>query len=104
MSFNSELAQVRDNSLPIGMRYMSLRHCVELYSPFGFDKTWKIMERKFGLKEGEANDNNVFIQCAEFLETDRNAWKRVIKAQEEMAKTRSRYGLPKPKFHCEHSA
>jgi len=104
MSFNNELAQVKDDSLPKGMRYISLRHCVELYSPFGFNKTWEIMERKFGLKEGKENENEVFIKCAEFLEADRNAWKQVIEAQQQMAKIRAKYGLPKPKFHCVHKA
>lgn len=103
MSFNTELRQVKDSALPKGKRYISLRHCVELYSPFGFIKTWEILEKRFGLKEGDENGNEVFIRCAEFLETDRNAWKQVIEAQKIMAKTRAKVGLPKPKFHCEHN-
>ena len=102
MSFNTELKHVRDTSLPKGMRYISLRHCVEMYSPFGFVKTWEILEKKFGLKEGKEVDNEVFIKCADFLERDRNAWKLVESAQMKMAKSRRRSGLTKPKFYCEH--
>ena len=101
MSFNNEAAKVKDESQPLGIRYVSLRHCVELHCPFGFNKTWKFMEKKFGLKEGEENDSNVLIQCAEFLETDRDAWIKVKDAHENFVKTRMHLGLPKPKCSCE---
>lgn len=101
MSFNNELKKVRDDSASLGMRYVSLRHCVELYSPFGFDKTWKFMEQRFGLKDSAENGSNVFTKCADFLDTDRNNWKALTKAQGQMAKTRTKYGLPKPKFTCD---
>lgn len=100
MSFNRELAKVKDASLPAGRRYTSLRHCVEFYAPFGFQKTWAVMEQKFGLKEGALNAHEVFMRCAEFLETDRNAWKAVTEAQGNLAKTRASFGLAKPKFSC----
>jgi hypothetical protein len=102
MSFGNEVTKVKDESLPIGIRYISLRHCVKLHRPLGFHKTWKFLEKKFGLKEGEENESQVLIQCAEFLETDRDAWIKVKNAHENYVKTRVTLGLPKPKCSCEH--
>ncbi|MBI3187052.1 MAG: hypothetical protein HYZ31_04150 [Gammaproteobacteria bacterium] len=102
MSFNNDIAKVKDESQPLGIRYMSLRHCVGLYSPLGFTKTWEFMKNKFGLREGEKNESSVLIQCAEFLEVDRTAWIEVKNAHEKFIKTRVKLGLPKPKCSCEH--
>lgn len=102
MSFGDETRKVRDEALPIGLRYVSLRHAVELHCPFGFGQTWKYLEEKCGVKEGEPNDSQVLVKCADFIEEDRAAWIKVKQAHEEFIKTRVRLGLPKPKCHCEH--
>lgn len=86
MGFNNDIQKVKDESQPLGIRYMSLRHCVGLHSPLGFHKTWEFMKDKFGLKEGEENDSSVLIQCAEFLEADRVAWMEVKNAHENFTK------------------
>ena len=104
MSFNRELAKVKNESLPVGSRYTSLRHCGDLSAPFGFQKTWAVMEHKFGLKEGLLNSHEVFMQCAGFLEADRDAWKALTEAQENMARTRASFGLPKPGFSCKQNS
>ena len=102
MSFNNEVTKVKDESQPLGIRYISLRHCVELHCPFGFNKTWQFMEEKYGLKEGEENNSSVLIKCAMFLETDREAFIKVKNAHEQFVKTRVNLGLPKPKCSCDH--
>ena len=102
MSFGDEIRKVKNESLPIGLRYVSLRHAVELHCPFGFGKTWQYLEDICGVKEGELNDSPVLIKCAEFPDEDRVAWLNVKQAHEEFIKTRVRLGLPKPMCNCEH--
>jgi len=101
MSFNNEAKKVRDESLSLGLRYISLRHCVELYSPFGFNRTWGYLEAKCGLKEGENNEPSVLTRSVEYLEKDRDAWLHVIQTQEDYVKNRVKSGLPKPTFKCD---
>ena len=101
MSFGDEIGKVKDESLPIGLRYVSLRHAVELHCPFGFGRTWQYLEENFGVKEGEQNSALVLVKCAEFIEQDRTAWLNVKRAHDEFVKTRVRLGLPKPKCKWE---
>lgn len=96
MSFTTYLATIRSDHTPLGLRYTNLRHCVQLYCPFGFNQTWKILESKFGLREGEMNDPSALVAAAEFLASDRNAWLAVVRAHEDLGKLRARAGLPKP--------
>jgi len=101
MSFGDEIRKAKNEALPIGLRYMSLRHAVGLHCPFGFRQTWQYLEEKCSVKEGEMNDSSVLFKCAEFLEKDREAFLKVKEAHEEFIKTRVSLGLPKPKCKCE---
>lgn len=96
MSFTTYLAAVRDERTPLGLRYTSLRHCVELYGPFGFQGTWRILESKFGVREGEQNDPGALVAAADFLASDRDAWLAVARAHQSLAKFRASAGLRKP--------
>jgi hypothetical protein len=102
MSFNNEISKVKDDSLPIGNRYISLRSALELHCPFGFKRTWKILEQKFGIIEGETNDPDSLVRSAEFLEKDRDLWLHVMDSQSNLARFRASHGLPKPEFSCDH--
>ncbi|HFE39529.1 MAG TPA: hypothetical protein ENK06_14135 [Gammaproteobacteria bacterium] len=102
MSFNNEIENVKDESKPNGIRYMSLKHAIGLHPVIGgFGETWSLLENKFGLKEGENNEASVLVKCAEFIETDRKALQNVKEAHEKYIKCRVKLGLPKPKFNCE---
>ena len=96
MSFATYLAVVRSEGTPLGLRYTSLRHCVELYCPFGFQGTWKVLESKFGVREGEQNDPGALVAAADFLAADRYAWLAVVRAHQNLAKFRASAGLRKP--------
>lgn len=96
MSFAAYLATVISQETPLGLRYTNLRHCVELYRPFGFHGAWKALESKFGVREGEQNDPLALVAAAEFLAADRNAWLAVVRAHNDLCKLRARAGLRKP--------
>jgi hypothetical protein len=102
MSFNNDAKRVRDDSAPIGVRYMSLRHCVEEYSPYGFRRTWRLLEERFGIKEGEANSPEALVAALEFLEEDRADWIAFIEARVAFAKARATRKLPKPRIEVKH--
>lgn len=104
MSLQTEINNVKDETKPNGIRYMSLCHCIGLH-PFlgGFVKTWNFLDNKFGLKQGEVNSNSILIKCAEFIEKDHHAWRELQKSHEIFIKKRVKLGLPKPKCYCEFS-
>ena len=102
MSFNNDAKRVRDNNAPIGTRYMSLRHCVERYSPFGFRRTWRLLEERFGIKEGDANSPEALVAALEFLEKDRADWLAFTEARAVFAQARARRKLPKPRIEVKH--
>jgi len=58
---------------------MSLRHAIGLHPAIGgFGETLQLLENKFGLKEGENHEaSSILTQCAEFIETNRNAYQEV---------------------------
>ena len=102
MSFQNEIANVKNESKPNGIRYMSLKHAIGLHSVIGgFSETWQLLENKFGLKEGENNEASILVKCAEFIEVDRKAYQEVKNAHENYVKCRVKLGLPKPKCSCE---
>ena len=99
MSFNSEARIVRDNGAPIGLRYISLRHCVQMFCPFGFNATWKQLEKRFGLKEGQPNTSEALSVSIEFLNLWRNIEMRRRAAEEEYIRELVSIGLPKRAKH-----
>jgi hypothetical protein len=102
MSFTNDAKRVRDDNAPIGLRYMSLRHCVEKYSPYGFRRTWRLLEERFGIREGEVNSPGSLVAALEFLEKDRADWLAFIEARATFAKARARRKLPKPRIEVKH--
>lgn len=102
MSFHREAKRVRNETLSIGLRYMSFRHCVQLYSPFGFQRTWRILAKRFGVKEGAVNLSRNLITALKLLEKDRVAWIRFQWARRELAQVRRRAGLLKPEIRVKH--
>ena len=101
MSFHNEIENVKDESKPNGIRYMSLKHAIGLHPVVGgFGETCKFLEKRFGLKEGDINEASILVKCAEFIEADRKAYQEVKNAHEKYIKCRVKLGLPKPKCSC----
>ena len=48
MSFGTYARRVRDQALPYGRRYTSLRCAVGLYKPLGFNATWNHITSRAG--------------------------------------------------------
>jgi hypothetical protein len=48
MSFNVEARKVRDDHLPHGARVLAFAHCLERYSPLGFQVTWEFLNERHG--------------------------------------------------------
>jgi hypothetical protein len=96
MSFNREARLVKDGSIPLGLRYVSLRHCVELFCPLGFNKTWALLAGRFGLRENDANEPGVLVASVQLLERWRRAHIEVQAAERHYVRELLRLGLPKP--------
>jgi hypothetical protein len=95
MSFNREARLVKDSDAPLGLRYISLRHCVELFRPLGFHKTWALLASRFGLRENEENDPRVLVASVELLEQWRRAHVELQAAERRYIQEVVRLGLPK---------
>ena len=94
MSFGTYARRVVNSSLPLGARHVALRSCVERFCPLGFLATWSLLERRFGVKQGEPNSHEALMAAVEFL----SAWRRVVVAREvaerEYRHASRRLGLP----------
>ena len=95
MSFNREARLVKSDQAPLGLRYISLRHCVELFCPLGFHRTWSLLEGRFGLRENQENNAPVLVAAVELLEQWRQAHIELQVAQCRYAQELVRLGLPK---------
>ncbi|MBL8207441.1 MAG: hypothetical protein JNM09_24625, partial [Blastocatellia bacterium] len=78
--------------------YISLRHCVENHCPLGFNATWKVLETKFSIREGQETTSQALIAAIEFLQADRQAWLKLSQAHQELVHLRKKNGFPKPKL------
>jgi hypothetical protein len=74
MSFNTLAKRVRNESLPISYRHVALRSCVERFCPLGFNRTWRTLEARFGLKQGVPSESAQLQAAIAFLLAWRNAW------------------------------
>ena len=69
MGFAKEIEKVRNAELSPGLRYISLRHAVELHAPTGFEDTWRALCAQCGLAEyGDKFSHEDFLTAAKFLE------------------------------------
>ncbi len=98
MSFHNEARIVKDETKPLGRRYIALRNCVENHCPLGFNATWKVLETKFGIREGQVNFSQALVAAIEFLQADRQAWLKLLQSHQELIQLRKYNGFPKPKI------
>lgn len=74
MSFGTVARRVLDPALPIGLRYIELRHLVESFAPLGFNATWQLLVARFGLREGEPSDSQALAAAAAFMVEWHGVW------------------------------
>ncbi|MEO3953456.1 hypothetical protein ABH309_03230 [Chromobacterium piscinae] len=96
MTFWTDIRNARNEALPNGLRYMSLRHALTLHAPLGFSDTWKMFEARFGLVAGGRNTGEAILKAANLLAEDRLAWLAYEKARINFVRLRVKTGLPKP--------
>ncbi len=70
MSFGTYARQVRNQDLPHGLRYVSLRCAVERYMPVGYDATWDYLTSRAGRVR---KDETALLRALDILETSRKA-------------------------------
>ncbi|MFJ4095365.1 hypothetical protein ACIPYS_27575 [Kitasatospora sp. NPDC089913] len=70
MSFATCARHVRDQDLPYGRRYSSLRCAVGHYCPLGFDSTWSYLSTAGALR----TDERALLLALDMLELSRAAW------------------------------
>ncbi|MGS2643654.1 GNAT family N-acetyltransferase [Streptosporangium sp. LJ11] len=70
MSFGTYARQVRNQDLPYGLRYVSLRCAVERYMPVGYNATWDYLNSRAGRLR---KDETALLRALDILETSRKA-------------------------------
>ncbi|AWS41653.1 hypothetical protein [Streptosporangium sp. 'caverna'] len=70
MSFGTYARRVRDQALPYGRRYTSLRCAVGHYKPLGFNATWNHITSRAGQVR---TDEAALLRALDILETSREA-------------------------------
>lgn len=98
MSFNNDAGVVRDESKSLGQRFKALRHCVGNHCPLGFNATWKVLETKFGIREGQPTTSQALLAAIDFLQADRQAWLKFSQAHQALVHLRKSNGFPKPRI------
>lgn len=96
VTFWTDIRNARNETLPNGLRYMSIRHALTLHAPLGFSDTWKMFEARFGLVAGGLNTGEAISKAANLLAEDRLAWLAYEKARINFVRLRVKTGLPKP--------
>ncbi|WP_245651688.1 GNAT family N-acetyltransferase [Streptosporangium amethystogenes] len=71
MSFGTYARRVRNQDLPYGLRYTSLRCAVERYMPVGHHATWDYITGRAGRVR---TDEAALLRALDILETSREAW------------------------------
>jgi hypothetical protein len=94
MSFGTHARRVSNASLPFGARHVALRSCVERFCSLGFRATWSLLEKRFGLKQGEPNSPEALVAAVEFLSAWRMAVMKRAAAEREFRLASRRLGLP----------
>ncbi|MEV0491340.1 hypothetical protein [Streptomyces atratus] len=77
MSFGNFARKVRDTTLPHGHRVVSLRSCVQLYRPIGFEATVACLEAKAGPFR---RDEAALLRALGVLEASRAVWQAELRA------------------------
>ncbi|MER6173197.1 GNAT family N-acetyltransferase [Streptosporangium sp. NPDC001681] len=70
MSFGTYARRVRNQDLPYGLRYTSLRYAVERYMPVGYNATWDYITGRAGRIR---TDETALLRALDILETSRKA-------------------------------
>lgn len=78
MSFNVEIRKVRDPARPYGARVIALAHCLEIYSPIGFQASWAYLEAKVGAIR--SRDERVLLAAADLVESSRQTYLEELRA------------------------
>ncbi|WP_406394118.1 hypothetical protein [Streptomyces sp. NBC_00887] len=93
MGFTNFARKVRDSSLPYGHRVVSLRSCVQLYRPIGFEATVSYLAHKAGPFR---TDEDSLLRALGVIEASRAAWQLELKAYAEERAEAKRRGLRTP--------
>ncbi|MER5891640.1 hypothetical protein [Streptomyces sp. NPDC001876] len=93
MGFTTFARKVRDSSLPYGHRVVSLRSCVQLYRPIGFEATVSCLAHKAGPFR---TDEGALLRALGVIEAGRAAWQLELRAYAEERAGAKRRGLRTP--------
>ncbi|MET7365331.1 hypothetical protein ABZS61_05785 [Streptomyces sp. NPDC005566] len=93
MGFTNFARKVRDSSLPYGHRVVSLRSCVQLYRPIGFEATVSYLAHEAGPFR---TDEDALLRALDMIGTSRAAWQLELRAYAEERAEAKRRGLRTP--------
>jgi len=95
MSFSADTTKALDDSLSVGLRYISLRHAVGRFCPLGFNRTWEYLAARFTLIAPSGTAASNLTNAAHFLRD----WHRIMVEQRSASITAKRrllhLGIPK---------
>lgn len=97
MSFGTHARRVANPALALGHRHSALRSCVERFCPLGFRATWSLLERRFGLRQGEPNAPDDLVAAVAFLSAWRQAWLAREAAEAAFRRWHKRAKVPLPR-------
>ncbi|MFD9499807.1 hypothetical protein [Streptomyces sp. NPDC060035] len=93
MGFTNVARKVRDPSLPYGHRVVSLRSCVQLYRPIGFEATVSYLAHRAGpFRE----DEGALLRALGVIEASRAVWQVELRAYAAERAEAKRRGLRTP--------
>jgi hypothetical protein len=95
MGFNNFARRVRDTSLPYGRRVVSLRSCVQLYRPIGFEATVGYLEATSGpFREDETS----LLRALDMITESRELWQADVRGYAVLRAEAKRRGrrVPRP--------
>jgi hypothetical protein len=93
MGFRREARVVRDPQAPLGRRFLAFAHCVEMYSPLGFQVTFAFVTSKVSdLRRGP----QTLAQGMDFVEVARDTWRAEFAAYTEHRRAAKSSGQRSP--------
>ena len=100
MSFGPNMRQAADESQPLELRYMALRHALT-YTHLGFNIAWSLAESRFDIRKGVLASSSALKQAADFFIAERKAWITLERARISYIRKCRALGLPPPRVTVE---
>jgi hypothetical protein len=97
MSFGTYARRVRNEQLPLSVRYSALRCAVDHYRPLGFNATWAYVTATALPSPGIRRDGSALLRALDVLERSRSVWLEETETFTAMRRTEKARGRRSPR-------